>query len=121
MRTREQDVEPFVNLSELTEIELLIVKRMREFSMGEHRSLFHGAGYDLVGTREWAPGDRMSLIDWPRKFQEHIAPISIPILLTLLPTMLPPARKSGAIQPGVSRHSWPVSALAARSPVRPAT
>ena len=42
MRTREQDVEPFVNLSELTEIELLIMRRMREFTIGEHRSLFSG-------------------------------------------------------------------------------
>ena len=32
MRTREQDVEPFVNLSEITEIELLIMRRMREFT-----------------------------------------------------------------------------------------
>ena len=45
MRTREQDVEPFVNLSELTEIELLIMRRMREFTIGEHRSLFHGSGF----------------------------------------------------------------------------
>src|SRR5216683_2049901 len=35
MRTREQDVEPFVNLSELAEIELLIMRRMREFTFGE--------------------------------------------------------------------------------------
>ena len=44
MRTRETDVEPFVNLSELTEIELLIMRRMREFTIGEHRSLFTGSG-----------------------------------------------------------------------------
>ena len=33
MRTRETDVEPFVNLSELTEIELLILRRMREYTV----------------------------------------------------------------------------------------
>ena len=38
MRTREQEVEPLVNLSELEEIELIILKRMREFTMGEHRN-----------------------------------------------------------------------------------
>src|SRR5215217_7211803 len=55
MRTREQDVEPFVNLSELTEIELLIMRRMREFTIGEHRSLFTGSGFDFVGLRDWQP------------------------------------------------------------------
>jgi len=64
MRTRETDVEPFVNLSELTEIELLIMRRMREFTIGEHRSLFHGSGFDFVGLRDWQAGDRMSQIDW---------------------------------------------------------
>src|SRR4029450_13947950 len=57
MRTREQDVEPFVNLSELTEIELLILRRMREFTIGEHRSLFHGSGFDFVGLRDVQGGD----------------------------------------------------------------
>ena len=64
MRTREQDVEPFVNLSELTEIELLILKRMREFTIGEHRSVFHGHGFDFVGLRDWAPGDRLNQVDF---------------------------------------------------------
>ena len=50
----------FVNLSELTEIELLILKRMREFTIGEHRSLFHGTGFDFVGLRDWQPGDRVA-------------------------------------------------------------
>ena len=51
MRTRERDVEPFVNLSELTEIELLILRRFREYTLGEHRSLFHGAGFDYVAYK----------------------------------------------------------------------
>src|SRR5881394_2451726 len=66
MRTRETDVEPFVNLSELTEIELLILRRMREFTIGEHRNLFHGSGFDYVGLRDWQAGDRLSAIDWPQ-------------------------------------------------------
>ena len=56
MRTRETDVEPFVNLSELTEIELLILRRMREYTIGEHRSTFHGTGFDYVGLRDWQAG-----------------------------------------------------------------
>ena len=42
--TREREQTPLVNLSEITEVELLILKRMREFTIGEHRSLFHGTG-----------------------------------------------------------------------------
>ena len=51
MRTREQEVEPLINLSEITEVELLILKRMREFTIGEHSSMFHGTGFDFVGLR----------------------------------------------------------------------
>ena len=77
MRTRETDVEPFVNLSELTEIELLIMRRMREFTIGEHRSLFHGSGFDFVGLRDWQPGDRMSNIDWPQSSLTNFSPMVV--------------------------------------------
>src|SRR5258707_5633784 len=77
MRTREQDVEPFVNLSELTEIELLIMRRMREFTIGEHRSLFHGSGFDFVGLRDWQPGDRMSHIDWGQSTLTNFSPMVV--------------------------------------------
>jgi uncharacterized protein (DUF58 family) len=77
MRTRETDVEPFVNLSELTEIELLILRRMREYTIGEHRSLFHGSGFDYVGLREWQAGDRMSQIDWPQSSLTNFSPMMV--------------------------------------------
>src|SRR5215470_4576545 len=77
MRTRETDVEPFVNLHELAEIELLILRRMREFTIGEHRSVFHGTGFDYVGTREWHPGDRMSAIDWPQSTLTNFSPMIV--------------------------------------------
>ena len=77
MRTREADVEPFVNLSELTEIELLIVRRMREYTIGEHRSLFHGTGFDYVGLREWQSGDRPSAIDWPQSSFTNFSPMIV--------------------------------------------
>src|SRR5207245_3086385 len=77
MRTREQDVEPFVNLSELTEIELLIMRRMREFTIGEHRSLFTGSGFDYVGLRDWQAGDRMSQIDWPQSTLNNFSPMVV--------------------------------------------
>jgi uncharacterized protein (DUF58 family) len=77
VRTRETDVEPFVNLSELTEIELLILRRMREYTVGEHRSLFHGTGFDYVGLREWQSGDRMSHIDWPQSSLTNFSPLIV--------------------------------------------
>ena len=77
MRTREQDVEPFVNLSELAEIELLIMRRMREFTIGEHRSLFHGSGFDFVGLRDWQAGDRMSQIDWAQSTLTNFSPMVV--------------------------------------------
>ena len=77
MRTRETDVEPFVNLSELTEIELLIMRRMREFTIGEHRSLFTGSGFDFVGLRDWQAGDRFSAIDWPQSSLTNFSPLIV--------------------------------------------
>src|SRR5437899_7959519 len=77
MRAREQDVEPFVNLSELTEIELLIMRRMREFTIGEHRSLFTGSGFDFVGLRDWQPGDRTSQIDWAQSTLKNFSPMVV--------------------------------------------
>jgi uncharacterized protein (DUF58 family) len=77
MRTREQDVEPFVNLSELAEIELLIMRRMREFTIGEHRSVFQGSGFDFVGLRDWQPGDRMSNIDWAQSTLQNFSPMVV--------------------------------------------
>src|SRR6476660_5436715 len=69
--------EPLVNLSDITEIELLILKRMREFTMGEHRSLFHGSGFDFVGLREWQAGDRFSSIDWPQSTITNFNPLIV--------------------------------------------
>jgi uncharacterized protein (DUF58 family) len=77
VRTRETDVEPFVNLSELTEIELLILRRMREYTIGEHRSVFHGTGFDYVGLRDWQAGDRLSQIDWPQSTLTNFSPLVV--------------------------------------------
>lgn len=77
MRTRTQDVAPFVNLSEITEIELVILKRMREFTLGDHRSLFHGTGFDFVGLREWEVGDRFENIDWAQSTLTNFSPMVV--------------------------------------------
>ena len=60
--TKEREQTPLVNLSEITEVELLILKRMREFTIGEHRSLFHGTGLRLRRAARLA-GRRPLLVD----------------------------------------------------------
>src|SRR5688572_11411619 len=77
VRTREQEVEPLINLSEITEVELLILKRMREFTIGEHSSMFHGTGFDFVGLRDWQAGDRFSTIDWPQSSLTNFSPLVV--------------------------------------------
>jgi uncharacterized protein (DUF58 family) len=68
---------PLINLSDVDEIELLILKRMREFTMGEHRSVFHGSGFDFVGLRDWQAGDRLSAIDWPQSTLTNFSPLIV--------------------------------------------
>jgi uncharacterized protein (DUF58 family) len=77
MRTREQEVEPLINLSEITEVELLILKRMREFTIGEHSSMFHGTGFDFVGLRDWQAGDRFEAIDWAQSSLTNFSPLIV--------------------------------------------
>jgi uncharacterized protein (DUF58 family) len=76
-RDADQDDAPLVNLSEITEVELLILRRMREFTMGEHRSLFHGSGFDFVGLRDWQAGDRFSSIDWAQSSLTNFSPLIV--------------------------------------------
>jgi uncharacterized protein (DUF58 family) len=68
---------PYVNLAEVTEIELLILKRMREVTIGEHRSSSHGSGFDFQGLRDWQPGDRPSAIDWAQSSLTNFAPLVV--------------------------------------------
>ena len=58
--------EDLVDFAEITEIELRVLRRMKEYTLGDHGSVFHGTGVDFVGLRDWQAGDRMSSIDWPQ-------------------------------------------------------
>jgi uncharacterized protein (DUF58 family) len=69
--------EPLVSLSDVTEIELIILKRMRAFTIGDHASRFHGSGFDFVGLREWQAGDRFESIDWPQSSLTNFSPLII--------------------------------------------
>jgi uncharacterized protein (DUF58 family) len=64
-----------INLQEIAEIELFILKRMKEFTLGDHASVFKGSGFNFVGIREWEPGDRMSSIDWAQSSLTNFSPL----------------------------------------------
>jgi uncharacterized protein (DUF58 family) len=68
---------PLVSLSDITEIELLILRRMRDVTIGDHRSVAHGSGFDFVGLREWQSGDRFSTIDWPQSTLTNFSPLVV--------------------------------------------
>jgi uncharacterized protein (DUF58 family) len=68
---------PLVSLADITEIELLILRRMTDVTMGEHRSRSHGTGFDLVGLRDWQTGDKFSSIDWAQSSLTNFAPLII--------------------------------------------
>ncbi len=66
-----------VSLSDINEIELLILRRMREVAMGDHRALAHGSGFDFVGLRDWQAGDRPSQIDWAQSSLTNFSPMVV--------------------------------------------
>ena len=63
--------------TELEEIELIVLRRLREYTLGDHRSMFHGPGFDYVGTRNWEPGDRLSTVDWPQSSLNNFSPLVV--------------------------------------------
>lgn len=64
-----------LDLQDIAEIELFILKRMKEFTMGDHASVYKGAGFNFVGVRDWEPGDRMSNIDWAQSSLTNFSPL----------------------------------------------
>jgi uncharacterized protein (DUF58 family) len=64
-----------INLQDVAEIELFILKRMKEFTLGDHASVFKGQGFNFVGVRDWAPGDRMASIDWAQSSLNNFSPL----------------------------------------------
>jgi uncharacterized protein (DUF58 family) len=72
---RHGEDESLVNLQDIAEIELFILRRMKEFTLGDHASVFKGAGFNFVGIRDWEPGDRMSSIDWSQSSLTNFSPM----------------------------------------------
>ena len=67
--------EALVSWAEIQDIELVIVRRMREYASGAHPSSFQGSGHDFVGLRDWQAGDRLSSIDWAQSSLTNFSPI----------------------------------------------
>jgi uncharacterized protein (DUF58 family) len=78
MRTRDhEEIAPLVNLADISEIELVILKRMREVTIGDHRSRSQGTGFDFIGLRDWQAGDRFSSIDWAQSSLKNFSPLVV--------------------------------------------
>jgi len=69
--------DPLIDLSEIAEIELFILKRMKELALGDHASVFKGPGFNFVGVRDWEPGDRVSSIDWAQSTITNFSPMVV--------------------------------------------
>jgi uncharacterized protein (DUF58 family) len=107
------DAEPLVSLSDVTEIELRILRRMREFTIGEHSSLFHGSGFDFVGLREWQGGDRFASIDWPQSTLTNFSPLIVrEFEQPTTSSVVIVADRSGSTRRGL--HGRPIAGIVAR-------
>ena len=74
---RDDAAPDLVDFADITEIELRVLRRMKEYTLGDHGSVFHGTGVDFVGLRDWQSGDRMSSIDWPQSTLTNFTPMVI--------------------------------------------
>ena len=106
--------EPLVNLSEIAEIELFILKRMKEFTLGDHASVFKGPGFNFVGVRDWEPGDRTSSIDWAQSSLTNFSPMITrefeqPSNATII------AVADASLSTRCGTHGTPIAAAIARS------
>jgi len=71
------EAEPWVRLGDITEIELVILRRLNEVTIGNHRSRSHGSGFDFLGLRDWQAGDRFSSIDWAQSSLTNFSPLVV--------------------------------------------
>ncbi len=63
--------------SEINEIDICVLRRLRELTGGDHASVYRGSGFNFAGTRDWQPGDRLSAVDWPQSALNNYDPILV--------------------------------------------
>lgn len=61
--------------ADVAQIELHILRRMREHASGEHASASSGLGFNLAGLKEWEPGDPVSTVDWAQSSLTNFSPL----------------------------------------------
>jgi len=61
--------------ADIAQIELYILRWMREFTSGDHASLSTGTGFNLVGLKDWEPGDAISTVDWAQSSLTNFSPL----------------------------------------------
>jgi uncharacterized protein (DUF58 family) len=66
---------PLIDPADVAQIELYILRRMREGSPGSRASTSAGSGFDLLGLRDWEPGDAVSSIDWAQSSLTNFSPL----------------------------------------------
>jgi uncharacterized protein (DUF58 family) len=67
-----------VDPSEANEIEVVVVRRVRELIFGEHPSVFMGVnGIEFANVRIWEPGDPSTKINWPQSLRTNFNPIMV--------------------------------------------
>lgn len=76
MKSKEKSIS-LIDQSEIEEVSLVVLSRVRELVFGEHGSIFTGSGFDFSGLREWQPGDRQSLIDWAHSTHTGFSPLIV--------------------------------------------
>jgi uncharacterized protein (DUF58 family) len=74
---RAASADALVNPADIAAIELFILKRMREFALGNHTSVFRGAGFTAAGVHPWESGDRLASIDWAQSSLTNFSPLIV--------------------------------------------
>lgn len=67
--------QPLLNSADIAQIEIYILRWMREFTAGDHASISTGTGFNLVGLKDWEPGDAVSAIDWAQSSLTNFSPL----------------------------------------------
>jgi uncharacterized protein (DUF58 family) len=66
-----------VDPADVSELETFLLRRMREHTAGDHKSVYAGSGFDVTGLRDWEPGDAMSGIDWAQSSLTNFSPLVV--------------------------------------------
>ena len=73
----DEEVEPLINLSEITEIELLILKQMRKPPSANTPACFTARGSISSASRDWQASNRFEHIDWPQSSLNDFSPLIV--------------------------------------------